>query len=795
MSKVTLIKDYFKLVHNDEPNQVYIVNGIDNYSQTYQRMLDAIYNKKPLTIAIRHRTVWQWFYKAAQKYSTARIEFEELKPKDALRRKWGIVIPDWISDNDIIKSDIMNIDISIQEGQAFENIILGNTLSKVLTFKELPTELFVTLVKESIENSFEENLTNPVIKKVFNKRIKQWEKSLSVDWKSVIDQWNKYPKHLLNQLEIFKVLKNYPEEYGKRVLEADWELLKRINVNLDDLNIPENEVERAVQQVRIFFNDFNHRLKEAPTNFNDDYFVKLVGIMSGVLFFEYEQLKRIIDINNIPLDQKKVLLIQQKFSGIKSRIGHELNELSNLIEPSRPPAPSTNCSIEDWMDWAVHDYLPYRFWLEENNLTDKEINHYSSMYGDWLYENFTVLRSTHQFIVYRVISNVVHQLMNNQNVTLFIVIDNFNYKHLHILKELFKTKGYLPMHKETPYLSMIPSETEVSKRCIFSGEPEQSSVPNKSYKDLIQSAWGDHLQGDQLEYLPNIGGLINLKSLDKKVYMLNYLELDKILHDDERDTGIPHSGIAASRLEGLINAVDSFARKFQIEDILDIMICSDHGSTRISQTDNNEINNAYYKNKKVGRGYRYVEIADDQINRLSENVRDQCYILDRIRFGLNKNYLIAKGYYRFESTSYTTYVHGGLTPEETIVPFVTFTKKKVKLEKPQVRLLSNEFRFSVKSNITLEISNVNANTLEDINMSIRPSSIESSYTIVGNIREYEVKQAEISCKIPNKSKIKSLTIVLEFSSSGKSYKEEYEFEIKMKQMMDSTSLDDFFNDF
>ena len=55
----------------------------------------------------------------------------------------------------------------------------------------------------------------------------------------------------------------------------------------------------------------------------------------------------------------------------------------------------------------------------------------------------------------------------------------------------------------------------------------------------------------------------------------------------------------------------------------------------------------------------------------------QCYTLDRHKYGLDNNYLIARHYYRFLKTEDNFYVHGGLTPEETIVPFVTFRKASV----------------------------------------------------------------------------------------------------------------------
>jgi len=179
--------------------------------------------------------------------------------------------------------------------------------------------------------------------------------------------------------------------------------------------------------------------------------------------------------------------------------------------------------------------------------------------------------------------------------------------------------------------------------------------------------------------------------------------VDKTLHENEDNMGQPHSSSVQHQLKGLVDTVFEFTQKFQISDKISIFITSDHGSTKIPIELPNIIDEKFFRERCDDKCHRFISLSSEEFERLSKNHKNQCYFLDKELYGNNENYLIARGYYRFIKTDQSFYVHGGVTPEETIVPFAVFRKTAISIEKPKISLLDNLFRYAVKSFIKLEI--------------------------------------------------------------------------------------------
>jgi hypothetical protein len=81
----------------------------------------------------------------------------------------------------------------------------------------------------------------------------------------------------------------------------------------------------------------------------------------------------------------------------------------------------------------------------------------------------------------------------------------------------------------------------------------------------------------------------------------------------------------------------------------------------------------FFAGRAQDKHHRYISINDDELKQLPVNVQFQCYLFEKNRFGLEQNYLAARNYYRFIETNASTYIHGGLSPEETLVPVAVFT--------------------------------------------------------------------------------------------------------------------------
>ena len=266
--------------------------------------------------------------------------------------------------------------------------------------------------------------------------------------------------------------------------------------------------------------------------------------------------------------------------------------LSNLVQPARPKEPQAEWNVDEWMHWAVKEYLPYHFWLEEGGAVDEEIAGYAQVYGDWLYENYLQLRHHYDYMLYKAFINAQGELTQS-GYALVVVIDNLNLKFFEILETLLQARGYSSTLKQH-YLTLLPSETSVCKWCLLAGQPSNVDIHARGYPDIIAQEWAFFFGDKKVKYVPSLGELKNLPSLDSNIYFLNYRPIDEVLHQSVEDIGQSHAELIRQFLSGLVSQIDEFAQKFEIDDQLLLCICSDHGSTKIPKEMPNPIDLKFF---------------------------------------------------------------------------------------------------------------------------------------------------------------------------------------------------------
>jgi hypothetical protein len=286
---------------------------------------------------------------------------------------------------------------------------------------------------------------------------------------------------------------------------------------------------------------------------------------------------------------------------------------------------------------------------------------------------------------------------------------------------------------ERPTFSLIPTATEIGKAAVLAVTGDLTDIQTRDYPTLITNTWEEMLRqrGKSSHYLANIGELQGLTKLDDQVYFLNYLPVDVILHESAKTYGQDHETRIQEVLRVLVSTISEFARRFKIEKQLVVYIISDHGSTSIAKDVVDVLDKKYYKGIADLQHHRYISISDEQFAKIPQMVEAQCYIIDRTKYKTFQNYLAARQYYRFANTDQDFYVHGGLTPEEVVVPFARFEFTPVEIISPTLRLVKNNFRYAVKSTVEFELGNPNAFTLE--NLSIRLRGIDTDEVFVESL--------------------------------------------------------------
>ena len=159
--------------------------------------------------------------------------------------------------------------------------------------------------------------------------------------------------------------------------------------------------------------------------------------------------------------------------------------------------------------------------------------------------------------------------------------------------------------------------------------------------------------------------------------------------------------------------------------------------------------------------------------------------------------MIAKSYNRFLKTNEDVYVHGGISPEEHIIPLLKFEKVNVTLNKPSVVLKNNTFRFNTLANFILDIKNFNEYQISNLTITILNDNIKvrNDDFSVGDIDSYKSKEYTIgNARITNNKEINQyLKLQLNYEFIGKKYSDTIILELNIKSIQENKiDLNDLF---
>jgi len=768
-------------IEDTQDTSTMVVNSTSDYVKAYKSTTECLKAKKAAKIVVKDPTVFAWLSKLKEKYSGTVIEVKEIRPSTLLAEKWGFKVPPDVTDQEVVELNLLNFSVEKGYYLSFTDFILSKFVSPIMCSETTPLKELYDLVEMICTDEVQTNLQRHLIQREFERKIENWLKNAKNEHeKEVIESLIQSPKELKRALSLYAVLANYPKEVGERAAGNIIYAIKTLGLLPAHIKVDRKDVEKAVNNIEVFLNSQFKKEISQPNA------LKIVEWASGLVPEEFKILVKVFEQSPYVLTNEILQSLEKKFSDVLPVVQPELRKLSLLLRPSIPCTLESSWNATKMLEWATQQYLPYHFWLEETDNEDMLLSSQSELFGDWLYSNFINIRSNFPNVVYRILPNIIN-MHTRDKCLIILLIDNFNYKYADVLTSLFQIHGFR-LAQKTPYFSMIPSDTEVSKRCLLAGQPKASEILS-DYDSLISNEWQQCFPDRQFIYLRSTIELQSAMASIGDVVFVNCTQIDDVLHRDERRLGKRHSVAVEAELQNLANLVTGFFNKNALANSALIIVCSDHGSTMIPTSVHNEIDPAFFIGKSLDTHHRFLTVSQEEYKRLPANIKFQCYFLDSASFGLPENTLIAKGYYRFKKTTEHFFVHGGLSPEETIVPLITLEGGAIAFKKPSVRLLQNEFRYLTKASVEIEIVNENSAPIEDIKVSIISEGVEivEPAPIIAKIDSASLFKTNIICRFYKSfDASRGLEINIEFKFFGKSYTERKLFTIQMKSLMETS---------
>jgi hypothetical protein len=765
-----------------------MVVAVADYVPAVQRIKGASRAGTHLRVLVRHPVCAVWLQRFAGPHPDADVRCTAVSARELLAQRWQTTIPEWAIDEAIVASGFLDANIIPKGGQSYADIVLANYWGEFFTFVSFPFTLAGDLV-ESLDNArWQANRGLPLVMQALEARRQSWlDRAKRREQRDLIQAVFDDPQALKERLGCYKVVRHYPASVGRAVLGTWHDRFKDLNLDPTTVRLDEIDIAKAVQQVVYYLNSLSSKITSQTE------LEAALDQVSGCLTEEFawirEQLRTKTEA--LPVTASLVHKIAERFRPIQEQIQGGLDALQAAIPPPYPSSPVASWDAREWLRWAVVEYLPYRFWLEENDRWDLAVAGYASTYADWFYEHYTELRYQEQRRWVFDVMNQVGLSLSQGHKVLLVVIDNFNFKYLKALLAFFARQGFRVTGSVEPVWATLPTTTEVSKHSLVAGEPDLRKVQGRGYEDILAKDWRHHLGGYQLVYLSKLGLLKDRQQFDADLILLNYLPVDDVLHKDESQIGTTHTGQIQAHLETLVETVGQFARRARVEQDLVIAIASDHGSTKMLPDAENLLDDKFYAKQAQDRHHRYISVPDARAENPTSYDREHCYILPAKAFGTRQSYFVPRGYGVFIRTGESIYVHGGLTPEETIVPLLRLVKTELKVLQPTFHLPGNVVRYGVKANLLFNVGNPNDSDMTVVTLRVAESDLPG--VLVDSIPAGQAIEVTIPVRIrrqPGVPELADITIQGTFGIQGQAYPiEPVSIPVEVRSLMATTEID------
>jgi hypothetical protein len=784
---VEIIGDLARLL---EPTEFdYVVATVPDYVPAVQRIKQAVAAKESLRILVRDVACAVWLERFAASYRDAVVRCSSKTACHLLAERWQAEIPEFVTDEAILASGFLEADIVPRAGQSYEEIVLEHYWGEFFTFVRFPLRLAGELIDSLEPERWTANQERPLAVQALRACQQRWLSQAPRRERELIRAVFETPAALKDYLGRYKLLQGYPSQLGQTVLGKWYPVFKNLEIDPAPVDLETLDLGAAVQEIQYHLN----RLATQIASQAD--LEAVLGEMSGWLPEEFEWVAELLQDKGEKLGLTLPLVehIKARFRPIQDQIETQLTALEAVIPPDYPIDPGQNQTVEDWLDWAVNGYLPYRFWLEENDHWDETVASYAAQYADWFYKDYVAHKYQHQ-------SRWVFNLLNQAQVSLkagrkvlFIVMDNWNFKYLDPLLAQFNRRGFRLVGQVEPVWSPIPTATEVSKWCLVAGEPDLDDVQGRTYEDILDRDWQGHFEGYKMAYLPRLGDLKKRRKFDEDLILLNFLPIDDVLHKDERQIATTHTAEIQGYLQALAQEVARFAKRARVEQALDIYVASDHGSTKIPSGIRNTLDDKFYRERAQDRHHRYITVPEERSTNPTAYDQTHCYIVRAHAFGTRENYFIAKGYARFIQTQESIYVHGGLTPEETIVPFCKLARTEIEALQPTIHLPDNVVRYSVKADLVFVVGNPNEYDIRDVELNVLESDLPGvSVEVISAGISTEVTIPVRIKRRPGAPMLEAITVEGSFALQGQRFPiQSVHIPVEARSLMESKTEFDF----
>ena len=798
---IRILVDPYKLNRGAQKDS--IVADESQFVESRLKIRDALHKKKELKVIITNRKIGQW-YESLKQYPDVKIEI--ISPGSILLKELNIEdgLPPGLPVKD---SEIQELELIkkakahppqriIRRTKEIEKWILsvcvdecwgekGGTvahLSKIASF-------FLRSDRDQIHSALEE---------LMDRQKKVWfDSSVGEAYKWLFTDVNSRPFLLYAML----IMKNYSTNMREKTLdelaENNREIIGPIEKYLNqfppcefsDDHKKKSELSDLleIRWKNFLKSTFEYRKSEEQSKKEETLGEKIGEVineaitkMSGDIYGEINAILDFVKKNRLDFSEDLFTPLAAKFG----RFQKQIEEIRKFISPKFPSKPLTKWDWNQMSKWLINEYFPYKKWPIQQDNRDKKIEEFVEIYSEWLYMKYPEFKNQLSPLINGTWYKIKEYIKQGYQV-LWIIIDNLCWFYLEDTIKAFKEEELFCSLDPIPCLSMLPSETNISKTSLVAGKlPNQIEINKyQKYERLFEDFCShnnisthktireDQFRKSKLEKHQITCCIIN--KLDFSSHR-GFFDLD----DEIRDF-----------LRRIAKYIKDFLPPGLAVKKFKLIVSTDHGSCIIPQN---------IRGIKLPIGAkcdndhkRFIYMDTDA------NLDKNWYFLNKDKFSLQESIAVTKGYKFIGKRRPKGWVHGGMTPEETFIPHLEFHLEPPEVKSIQCLHSSSPVPIGTKEQkIELSIRNLNDYEISNIILFFPTHSLKISIEKIQPKNE-TIQYIEIAIHkgelVNNKDKTVTLNGFYSFNCLGETSRGELEIKIKIRKIVDaSETAEEFF---
>lgn len=705
-----------------------------DYIRACRAIDQALSRDERVDIALHNRAMQRWFdhYRGHN-----RIAIVVCDPCRMLARELNVSIQDLPielrQDPQVIVSQELLArarERPIKNGESVLSWMLTNCLGKVWAEELLHESSQVASVISELASGQVSRSIHPTILALRNRRIDSWR---STSQYAQIIQWlfDGAAQKRAESVMLCRLIWKYPQEVRLRALqfEGRWSELSALAdlpavmemVALEmcaGLPIPSG-------YARTVYDFISDTLRDSSITTSSRF-------LSGCLVEEERALRNyLLDNLNIIDDSWSPALrdIARLFAA-----STKFEPFVNFVRRLQPVPPPTRLMPDDpWaatQQWLEENYFPFFSWCSTVGRlwdTDASVREFE----EWLLVNYDALTRTEAFAPYA--AREILRTLSADSAILFVVVDGLPWIHVRHLEYLLSQLG-LEHIDTSSHITTIPSTTSVAKPSLvrgqLPGQIQSEDYAGLNYGDLFATALG--VSQTDLHYATSFDtALVDIVQTHKKAYLYLFNEIDQLIHQPlSQETR--HSRIQQV-LAGLVRDIHSAKQEFEntFREELVIVIASDHGFTEIPR-DAPLVKLPADHDCDVSHG-RLIRLTDCSPLPLQNVVE----VTPQMLGGAECTFAIPRGYSCVDSKPRGA-AHGGLTPQEVVVPILVMGSsiQDLAFEEIELAIMGEIRRGRAENPVSIKIVNGNRVPIvvRDVNIRLvsttthMPLRIEPNYS-------------------------------------------------------------------